>query len=74
MKKGQDLQIGSKIYVMGQKAEGGYNTSQLVGEYNPEANENVLQQFDCYFLPRVNTIHEREQIYQWFQTNTWKLS
>ncbi|CAB4027684.1 Retrovirus-related Pol poly from transposon, partial [Paramuricea clavata] len=62
-KEDDEIQVSTLIYSMGKQAEHVYKTFRLEkGE--EEEYETVLAQFDAYFVPKRNVIHERARFYQ----------
>ncbi|CAB4017359.1 Hypothetical predicted protein [Paramuricea clavata] len=62
-KKDDKIQVSTLIYSMGKQAEHVHKTFRLEkGE--EEEYQTVLAQFDAYFVPKRNVIHERARFYQ----------
>ena len=62
-KEDDEIQISTLIYSMGTQAEHIYKSFTGTKECK-EDYETILEQFDAYFIPKKNIIHERAQFYQ----------
>ena len=62
-KEDNEIQISTLMYSMGKQAEHIYNSFTGVKE-GKDDYETILEQFDAYFVPKRNIIHERARFYQ----------
>lgn len=61
-----DVQVCTLLYSLGKEAEQVYKTFTFE-EREEEDYEIVLEKLDNYFVPKVNTIHERARFHQRIQ-------
>jgi hypothetical protein len=62
-KEDDEIQISSLIYALGREAEHIFRTF-VFKEGEEKVYDKVLEQFDGYFVPERNQIHERAKFHQ----------
>lgn len=65
-KEDGELQVCTLLYSLGKEAEQVYKTFTFLDEDEEDPNdyETVMAKLDNYFVPKVNTIHERARFHQ----------
>lgn len=62
-KENGEIQVCSLIYAMGSEAEKIFTSFEFMGEDDKKDYDVILANFDDYFIPRRNIIHERACFY-----------
>lgn len=62
-----DVQVCTLLYSLGKEAEQVYKTFTFEEREEEDDYEIVLEKLDNYFVPKVNTIHERARFHQRIQ-------
>lgn len=65
-KEDREVQVCTLLYSLGKEAEQIYKifTFSEEDEEDPDDYETVMEKLDNYFMPKVNTIHERARFHQ----------
>lgn len=63
-KEEEEVQVCTLLYSLGSEVEQIVKTFIYANDVDADKYEVVLGQLDCYFVPKVNVIHERARYHQ----------